>query len=124
MKRAMFTAALLSLAACAGPSSQFYQPADSPGNYGYSEVQLEEDRYRVSFTGNGTVDEEAVKELALMRAAELTRLENHDWFRIITVETEETTRTVTSPNDTTIISTDDSTTILEGSGDRAVVLRE
>src|SRR5690606_21112016 len=123
MKRAIITAAVLSLAACASPGNEFYRPADSPATFGYSEVRLDDDRYRVSFTGNGAVGEDAVKELALMRAADLTRMESHDWFRLVTVETEETTRTVTGPGDT-VFNTGDATTLIEGDGDTAVVLGE
>lgn len=124
MKHFLLPAAVvLSLAACAGPSSDLYRPADSPGGFGYSEVRLDEDRYRVSFTGNGALDDEAVKELALLRASELTREEGYDWFRVVAVETEERTRTLSSPDQTTIITGEDgSTTVIEG--DREIVLRE
>lgn len=96
MRTLFMTALAVLLGACAATVNDFYQPADSPGAYGYSDVQLDENRYRVSFTGDARTTDEAVRDLALMRAAELTARENRDWFRVVTVETEETTRTRSS----------------------------
>ena len=93
MKTLFMTALAVLLGACAATVNDFYEPADSPGEYGYSEVQLDENRYRVSFTGDARTNDQAVRDLALMRAAELTDRENRDWFRVVTVETEETTLT-------------------------------
>ena len=106
--------AALLLGACASTTNQFYEPADSPGEYGYSEVQIDDNRYRVSFTGDASTTDEAVRDLALMRAAELTEREGYDWFRVVTVETEETTRTRSS----------EPTTIIEVPEDGEVVYRE
>lgn len=125
MKVLFAAAALLTLAACAAPDPDYYQPADSPGDYGYSEVRLEEDRYRVSFTGDGSMSEESVRELALLRAAELTREEDYDWFRIVEEETAETAQVVRTQDDSevTIVTGDDEVRVVE-EDDEPTVVRE
>lgn len=69
------------LAACAG-SSTAYEIAEEEGDYGYSERQLTQTRYRVSFTGNSRTPIDQVQDYALLRAAELTVQKNHDWFEV------------------------------------------
>ncbi|MEX0901679.1 MAG: hypothetical protein WDZ76_02950 [Pseudohongiellaceae bacterium] len=86
----LFIPALI-LSACAA-SPEFYRPAEGPGALGYSEVRLTEDRYRVSFVGDNTTTSTAVKDLALLRAAELTLMENRDWFQIVTEESAQASR--------------------------------
>ena len=55
----------LSVIGCVTP----YQPSARRG--GYSDLQLAEDVFRVSFNGNGFTHEERVRDLVLLRAAEL-----------------------------------------------------
>src|SRR5690606_5564348 len=119
MKQLCIAGALLSLVACAASNPDYYRAAERPGDYGYSEVRLDDDHYRVSFTGDSTMSEESVRELALLRAAELTRNESYDWFRIVEEETEESARVVrTSPDDDiTIVSDDDAVTVVERNDD-------
>lgn len=69
------------LAACAS-SSTGYEIAEEEGDYGYSERQLTETRYRVSFTGNSRTPIDRVQDYALLRAAELTVQKNYDWFEV------------------------------------------
>jgi len=69
------------LAACAG-SSTGYEIAEEKGDYGYSERQLTQTRYRVSFTGNSRTPIDQVQDYALLRAAELTVQKSHDWFEV------------------------------------------
>ena len=69
----------LLLAACAGGPS--YRAAERDGGYGYSDSQLAENRYRVSYVLRGD-DAGAAREMALLRAAELTLLNGHDWFEV------------------------------------------
>jgi hypothetical protein len=70
----------LLLAACAGAPTP-YQAAQ--GGFGYSEQQIEEDRYRVSFAGNSATSRQTVEDYLLYRAAELTVQTGHDWFTVV-----------------------------------------
>lgn len=74
MTRALLLA--LALAACATPS--VYAPATGPGRPGYSELKIENDRYRVTYRNAGS--EAAAADYALLRAAELTLQQGYDWF--------------------------------------------
>ena len=62
-------------AGCATPTP--YQPADP---YGFSEQQLEDDRFRVRFSGNALTDRDTVENYLLYRAAELTLARGYDYF--------------------------------------------
>lgn len=73
-------AALAFLSACATPT--LYQPAAAPGAQGYSEMALEDRRYRVSFRSGGDTTLEASRDLALRRAADLTLEHGYEWFAV------------------------------------------
>lgn len=64
------------LAACAtaGP----YAAASRPGGAGYSELRIENDRYRVSY--RGAPGQDAASNFVLYRAAELAVNNGYDWF--------------------------------------------
>jgi hypothetical protein len=49
---------------------------------GYSDVQLDESTYRVTFTGNGYSTKEDVENMLLYRAAEITDANGFDWFTV------------------------------------------
>lgn len=66
------------LGACATETP--YKPADSRGDYGYTETPLGDNRYRITFVGNSTTPAETVQDYALLRAAELTLTKGYDWF--------------------------------------------
>lgn len=59
-----------------------YQPAAKRGEYGYSETQLTDNRYRISFNGNPATPVETTKDYALLRSAELTLQKGYDWFEL------------------------------------------
>ncbi len=61
---------------------QAYAPANGPDR-GYSERQIEADRFRVRFDGGSDVSFEQLENLALRRAAELTLENGSDWFEIV-----------------------------------------
>lgn len=93
-KLATATLGLLTLTAgCATPTA--YQPLDpqhrSAG--GYSEQQIETDRFRVSFRGNSLTSRETVETYLLYRAAELTLAQGFDWFIMADRNTERRSRT-------------------------------
>jgi len=76
------------LIACAAPSSH-YQRAEGPSDVGYYQNQITENRYRITYNGSTGNDEDAVKDMALLRAAEVTKLNDYDWFRVTSRETRE-----------------------------------
>lgn len=80
-------AALLA-AACATQTP--YAPADG-GRLGYSEQQIERNRYTVSFAGNSLTDRQTVESYLLYRAAELTLNSGYDYFVVIQQDTEKST---------------------------------
>lgn len=91
---AVGAAALLAgalLAACAAQTP--YAPRDG-SNYGFSEVRIESNRYRVGFSGNSLTDQETVETYLLYRAAELTLEQGYDWFEIVDRGTEASRRVV------------------------------
>lgn len=85
------------LTACASQTE--YKPAAERGEYGYTETQLSENRYRVTFTGNTITPKETVQDYALLRAAELALQNGYDWFTLASRETDKKTRATTSGGD-------------------------
>lgn len=73
--------AAATLAACATPT--VYAPATSPSSVGFSEGQIESNRWRVSFRGGTDADARRTYDLALRRAAELTLSQQNDWFQVV-----------------------------------------
>lgn len=71
---------LLSACATAGPVE--YGPATN-GNFGYTDTQIEAGRFRVVYNGSGGVPADIVENQALRRAAEITKENGYDWFRIV-----------------------------------------
>lgn len=80
MLRTIVAAASLAvLAACATATP--YQPAGFDGTpYGYSERPIEQDRFRVTFSGNSLTDRETVENYLLYHASELTLQSGYDYF--------------------------------------------
>lgn len=68
------------LAACASNTAN-YQQASRQGATGYTESQIAEDRYRVSYTIRDD-DQSKAKDFALLRSAELTLQKGFDWFQV------------------------------------------
>jgi hypothetical protein len=96
MKKLLLLVSVMSLYAC-GSSSQ-YVAGGSEGLGSSTESRLTDDRYRVTFIGDEAATSDQVKDLALMRAAELTLANDYDWFRVVSQQTEEsTTSTTTAP---------------------------
>lgn len=69
------------LTACA-LSGTIYGPADEPGEVGYTERQLSENRYRVTFMGDDDATVADVQDYALLRAAQVTVYEDYDYFQV------------------------------------------
>ncbi|QNL18469.1 hypothetical protein HXX25_03425 [Hyphobacterium sp. CCMP332] len=69
------------LTSCASAPTTYAPSAGS--NRGYSERQIESDRFRIRFDGGSDVSFEELEDLALLRAAELTLERGGDWFEIV-----------------------------------------
>lgn len=81
------------LAACTTATP--YQP-NIPGQKvsgGFSEMRIEQNRFRVTFSGNSLTSRETVEGYLLYRAAELTVEQGYDWFTIVDRNTEADRRT-------------------------------
>ncbi|MEJ8569142.1 CC0125/CC1285 family lipoprotein [Elongatibacter sediminis] len=85
-RTATVTLACVFLAACTGPS--VYRPADTEGAIGYDETRLTTQQYRVSFRGNRSTSASAVRDYALLRAAEVTLQNGYDWFEVLSSNTQ------------------------------------
>ena len=72
--------AAFALAACATAAPPPYGAATSTTGAGYSETQIEATRYFVSYRAPGGADAARLEDYALLRAAELTLANGHDWF--------------------------------------------
>jgi hypothetical protein len=84
-------AALLTLLVLAGCAAQPtpYQPATN--GYGFSDQQIEADRFRVTFAGNGDTPLDTVRNYMLYRAAEVTVESGHDYFVVVDQNTQSST---------------------------------
>jgi hypothetical protein len=85
----------LVLAACQTPTP--YQPSLN-ATYGYSDEQISQNRYRVTFVGNSSTRRETVEDYLLLRAAEVTRNAGFNWFIFDTRDTKERTSYFTTFN--------------------------
>jgi hypothetical protein len=75
----LFIAAAASLAACATTAPP-YAAATSQASAGYSETQIESNRYFVTYRAPGGADAGVLENYALLRAADLTLQNGRDWF--------------------------------------------
>ncbi len=74
------------LAACATATP--YGPAAQGGGYGFSDQQIEQNRFRITFRGNSVTSRETVENALLYRAAELTVQQGYDYFVVVENDTE------------------------------------
>ncbi|HEY9234995.1 MULTISPECIES: CC0125/CC1285 family lipoprotein [Phenylobacterium] len=70
------------LSACA-TAPTVYGPAAGASGVGFSEMRIEQDRYRVTFRGGPGAPMAQVADYALLRAADLTLAAGYDWFRVV-----------------------------------------
>jgi hypothetical protein len=84
------------LAGCTTPTP--YQP-NIPGQSagGFSEIRLEQNRWRVTFAGNSVTSRQTVESYLLFRAAELTVQQGFDWFSLVDRQTENKGYTYVEP---------------------------
>jgi len=81
MKKITTLILVLILAGCAIGSS--YHNSDNMWKLGYSDTQLNEGIFRVSYAGYGIPQSEC-DDLAIMRASEITKEKGYKYFRILT----------------------------------------
>lgn len=96
MKRLSLAAAFAALAfttACATATP--YQAA-SNADGGFSEMKIEDNRFQVEFSGNSLTDRKTVETYLLFRAAELTKQNGYDHFRVVRRDTDASTRIISS----------------------------
>lgn len=77
---------VLALAGACTVSPTPYQPAAE--RFGYSQQQIEDNRYRISFAGNSATSRTTVENYLLYRAAELTVENGYDHFTMFDQEIE------------------------------------
>lgn len=88
--------AALALSACATATP--YGPAGQGSRYGYSDMRVDENRFRVAFAGNSVTSREQVEMALLLRAAEVTLESGHDWFATVNRATDRDVRYRASPD--------------------------
>lgn len=74
-----FSAACALLAACATTPPP-YTAAAAPNAVGYSETQIESNRYFVTYRAGAAADAQLLQDYALLRAADLTLQNGREWF--------------------------------------------
>ncbi|WP_432423375.1 CC0125/CC1285 family lipoprotein [Sphingomonas lycopersici] len=76
-----------------------YRPATGKGFYrtGYSERQVEADRWLVTFAGNTVTDRDTVERYLLFRAAQLTLQNGYDYFVMVDRSTDRQAQTYSTP---------------------------
>ena len=80
---ALLSALLLSACASVTP----YQPLNN--GVGYADQKLENNRYRISFSGNSSTPRETVANYVLYRAAEVTLSNGYDYFTLAAQSTDQ-----------------------------------
>ncbi len=76
--------ATMALFGCAGSSDEYREA--SAGGFGYTETKLSDTQYRVHFKARGS-DRAKAMDYAMLRAAEVTILNDYDWFIVTDRET-------------------------------------
>jgi hypothetical protein len=90
IKAVIVVLGLLGLSACATTTP--YQAAARPGGFGFTETQMEPNRFALTFSGNSSTPREQVENAALFRAAELTLAAGFDHFIVAARATDADTR--------------------------------
>lgn len=91
LKKIALLASALVLAACA-TATPYQQSTSADARNGFSEIQIENDRTRISFDGNSLTKRDTVETYLLFRAAELTKQKGYDFFTLTDRATDEKTR--------------------------------
>ena len=94
---AALAASTLMVAGCATETT--YRPATGQGfaRTGYSDRQIEPNRFLVSFSGNSVTSRDTVERYLFFRAAELTLQQGYDYYVMAERDTDRQTRTYSTP---------------------------
>ena len=94
---AALAASTLMVAGCATETT--YRPATGQGfnRTGYSDRQVEPNRFLISFAGNSVTSRDTVERYLLFRAAELTLQNGYDYFVMANRDTDLQSRTYSTP---------------------------
>jgi hypothetical protein len=76
---------LAAIGGCTTSPTPYQAAADG---YGYADQQIEQNRYRVSFSGNSATSRETIENYLLYRAAQLTVDNGYDHFALVNQEVE------------------------------------
>ena len=87
--------ALFGLAGCATPPTP-YAPKTGDASTGYTDQQLDHNRFRVTFAGNSVTSRETVENYLLLRSAEVTLAAGYDYFLFDTRDTKAKTTYLSS----------------------------
>jgi hypothetical protein len=93
LKKLILIVLVLSLSGCAMQTQ--YRPLGYEG--GYSDMQLNINTYKVSFSGNTATSHEQVQNMLLRRCAEVTRNKGYKYFVIVSSNTEKKEGEYTTP---------------------------
>lgn len=77
--------AVMLITACASTPEPYRAATSDKGN-GYSSLAIESNRFRVSYRAEDVV---TARDFALLRAAEITRENGDDWFRVVNSYTQQ-----------------------------------
>ncbi len=94
MKRHTLAAALAGLALLGACATATPYQAALDTDRGFSEQQIEANRFQVQFAGNSLTDRKTVETYLLYRAAELTKANGYDYFRVVRRDTDSESRVV------------------------------
>lgn len=95
LKSAVASAFLMLLAACVHPAP--FAPRGPGQQTGYTDRQLAQNRWRVTFTGNSATPREQVEDFLLLRAAQVTLASGASHFLFDTRDTQARTRATAIP---------------------------
>lgn len=90
--------ALASLSACTGATPYQSLGASKAVSGGYSDQQIDSNRYSVRFSGNDMTSRQIVETYLLYRAAQLTRQKGYDWFTVADRDVDKQTTTSVDPS--------------------------
>ncbi|MGD0864076.1 MAG: hypothetical protein ABSA49_00830 [Rhizomicrobium sp.] len=73
------TLAWLTVSACA-PEQPYFGPKDADHSTGYTDEKLDQNRFRVTYTGNTATNRETVENFLLLRAAQVAQQAGSNYF--------------------------------------------
>ncbi len=103
-----------------GCSTGYKQSGGGLTGFGFQDFQIEEDTYKIRFSGNAITTKEKVEDLALLRASELAIKHGYNYFVVLqeeddyTSKTQKPTKTITQEEKKTSSGRVSTTTAEEG----------